>query len=188
MMLYSVFDIRLLWNADQKFLGQFEPKVKKIPQIMKNGVNLRSLEKTVSERGVERSTMQSEQTFVPKKNEHQMNISFILPQNMELESFPADELCKFIKMHTDGAAEDVSNTLNSMRNELNSKIMNKIILSFLFQVKVYDTFYHPSMEAHTLSVRVVYRLGQKKSKREIKNIHESVRAQAAHNFDLTLRL
>lgn len=108
MLLYNVFDVRLLWNADQKFLSQFEPKVKKIPQIMKNEEISPPLEKTVSERAVERSTMQSEQTFVPKKNKYQMNISFVLPQNMGLESFPADELCKFIKMHTDGAADEVT--------------------------------------------------------------------------------
>lgn len=68
---------------------------------------------------------------------------------------------------------------NTFKNHLNGP---------LFQVQISETYFHPRLESYILSVKVEYRMGQKTTKREIKNIHESVRAHAAHNFNLTLRL
>lgn len=56
------------------------------------------------------------------------------------------------------------------------------------QVEVYDTFFNPKQEAYVISLRVEYKLGQSRTRREVKGLHESARAHAAKNFNLTLRL
>lgn len=58
----------------------------------------------------------------------------------------------------------------------------------IFQVKICDRFFHPNLDTYLFSVKVVYKMSTKRTKQDVKNLHESVRAQAAHNFNLTLRL
>lgn len=62
--------------------------------------------------------------------------------------------------------------------------------SFLccLQVDVYETFFNPKLETYVLNVRVEYKIGKNRTKKEIKILHESVRAHAAHSFNLTLKL
>lgn len=112
MILYSIFDIRLLWNADPKFLSQFEPKkVKKtVPPVIKSVDEDKMsspVEKTMSERLIERPSMQSEHTFAPKKTRTEMRITFALPSGEEIDSFPLDDLCNFIQKNTGGSALEV---------------------------------------------------------------------------------
>lgn len=111
MILYNVFDIRLLWNADQGFLSQFEPKnvSKRVPPTSET----QTTDKTTSERAEERPTMIfTNQSLAPKKKRHEMHISYILPSNIKLESFSSSELCDFIVKNTDGVALDVGFFLN----------------------------------------------------------------------------
>lgn len=63
---------------------------------------------------------------------------------------------------------------------------------FLFfcglQVEVYDTFFSSKLDAYVINLRIEYKLSQNRTKREVKSLHESARAHAAHNFNLTLRV
>lgn len=105
MILYNIFDIRLLWNADRKFLKQFEPK--KISETLQTKL-AQSTEKDAFKDIGQRPTLKAEDNVVKKKsNKHEMHISYILPQNVALESFPTDDLCKFILQNTEHAAKVV---------------------------------------------------------------------------------
>lgn len=109
MILYNIFDIRLLWNADQSFLKQFEPKISKISKTPAQINAVKSTNETDSEAiATKRPLLQTQPTFVPKARKCEMNISYTLPRETELESFPVDALCKFIKDSTENAAERVN--------------------------------------------------------------------------------
>lgn len=105
MILYKIFDVRLLWNSDQIFLKQFEPQ--KLSENLQAKINTKQLagEKPSEHLSINRPPMQTKHTFKTKTNQKQMDISYILPQNVNLESFPTDELCKFIRMNTNNAAQ-----------------------------------------------------------------------------------
>lgn len=106
MILYNIFDIRLLWNADQSFLKQFETqRIKKTPAQM-NDAKLNV--ETKSEKGKIQPNPQTQQIFTRKANKYEMEISYILPSDIDLESFPTDALCSFIKNSTENAAERVN--------------------------------------------------------------------------------
>lgn len=105
MILYNIFDIRLLWNADQSFLKQFEaPRVNKTPAQMNDAKS--NVEKRL-EKGKIQPNPQTQQTFTRKANKYEMDISYILPSDVDLESFPIDALCRYIKNSTENAAERV---------------------------------------------------------------------------------
>lgn len=103
MTLYKIFDIRQLWNASPQFLLQFEPKT------ISPGKHPKAEEriKTIAEQSAERPTTIAKQTFTPQKNQHEMRISYILPNDVDLETFPVADLCKFIQKHTHGIAQEV---------------------------------------------------------------------------------
>lgn len=117
MILYNIFDIRLLWNADKSFLRQFEPKViAEIPTVAKistvqstqqakQNVNTERLQTESTPDNSQENTIKSS---VLRKSSHEMRISFILPSQVELETFPINELCAFIKSNTNNAAQVVS--------------------------------------------------------------------------------
>lgn len=112
MTLYNIFDIRQLWNASASFLRQFEPKkiVLKKDQASADPEKDEKL-KTVAEKSATRPTIAATKTFNanPKmKNRHEMRISYLLPSDVNLEAFPIDDLCKFIKTHSDGIAQEVN--------------------------------------------------------------------------------
>lgn len=104
MILYHIFDIRLLWNANQSFLKQFEPQQFDRSPNKQNKVT--ATQTTESASKAERPKFQGKQTTALKTT-RSLNISFILPNNMDLESFPMDDLCKFIKNNTESAATKV---------------------------------------------------------------------------------
>lgn len=112
MVLYNIFDIRQLWNAGPNFLRQFEPKT---PHTRQNQTNFQpdpepernQKLKTIAENAAKRPTLKVPPTITPKKRKHEMRISYILPQDVDVETFPVDELCKFIQKHTGGVAEEV---------------------------------------------------------------------------------
>lgn len=58
---------------------------------------------------------------------------------------------------------------------------------FILQVKVFENYFHPDLATYVLNIAVVYKKGQQTTKRELKNIHNNVRAHAAHTFNLSLR-
>lgn len=111
MTLYNIFDIRQLWNASPNFLRQFEPKtiVPKSNQTTSSPETSEKL-KTVAEKSVTRPNNQVQQTISPKinKRHHEMRISFFLPSDVDLETFPVDDLCNFIQKHADGIAQEVN--------------------------------------------------------------------------------
>lgn len=102
MTLYNIFDIRQLWNSSPNFLRRFEPKT-----IIPRKTQTTSGVKTTAENLAARPKIEVIQTFKPKKKQHEMRISYILPNDVDLETFPVDDLCKFIQKHTDGFAQEV---------------------------------------------------------------------------------
>lgn len=110
MTLYNIFDIRQLWNASPNFLRQFEPKTiasNKLQSDSDPEINTKS--KTVAEKLAARPNIQVKETFNPKlKNQHQMHISYFLPSDVDLETFPVDDLCEFIRKETAGVAQEVN--------------------------------------------------------------------------------
>lgn len=58
----------------------------------------------------------------------------------------------------------------------------------LFQVEVYDTYFHPKHETYIVNIKVTYNITKNRTKENIKNLHSSARAHAAHKFDIELRL
>lgn len=109
MTLYNIFDIRQLWNASPNFLRQFEPKtiLSKKDQTTSNP-EINAKLQTVAEKSAKRPNIVVAETFDPKlKKRHEMRISYFLPSDVDLETFPVDELCKFIQKHTDGIAQEV---------------------------------------------------------------------------------
>lgn len=67
---------------------------------------------------------------------------------------------------------------------------NEILRFSLYtcKVAVVETFYHPKYETNIINVQVIYKRQKNRTKRDIRAIHQSVRARAAHNFNLILRL
>lgn len=110
MTLYNIFDIRQLWNASPSFLRQFEPKkITSNKDRTESDSEIPSRSKTAAEKSAARPNIQVEDKFRPKlKKQHRMQISYFLSSDVDLETFPADDLCEFIKKHTDGAAQEVS--------------------------------------------------------------------------------
>lgn len=105
MVLYNIFDIRLLWNSSRQFLNQFEPQ-NISPKLQTKLAN--STDKNALENALQRPTMQLKDNVVKKKsNKCEMHISYTLPQNVDLETFPMDELCQFIRKNTENAAKTV---------------------------------------------------------------------------------
>lgn len=112
MILYNIFDIRQLWNASPSFLHQFESKTmstiqsqftsKPEPKPKQTGKA-----KTMAENAAERPILKVQPTIKPKKKQHEMRISYVLPNDVDLEAFPVDDLCKFIQKHADGVAQEV---------------------------------------------------------------------------------
>ncbi|XP_055318112.1 probable phenylalanine--tRNA ligase, mitochondrial [Sitodiplosis mosellana] len=159
MILYNIFDIRLLWNADHRFLNQFQPQ--QISEKL-HAKLAKSTEKDALKNVLQRPLMKEEDNVIKNKNTKcEMHISYILPQSVDLESFPMDELCKFILQNTENAAKTV---------------------------EVYDTFFNPKLDTYVINIRVEYKLGRKRTNKEVKSLHASARAHAANNFNLTLRL
>lgn len=65
--------------------------------------------------------------------------------------------------------------------------MNASFSQKMFQVKLFETYFHPDLQFNILNITVVYRKGKQTTLREIKNVHDNVKAHAAHNFNLTIR-
>lgn len=115
MMMYNIFDIRLLWNGSKRFLAQFEPVKKRSTHLNLNTnndqnairVEKNGLEETKSERPQMIQPLM-DQTLHPRKKTHEMRMSFILSNGESLETFPTDDLCQFIKKHSEGAAVEVN--------------------------------------------------------------------------------
>lgn len=109
MALYNIFDMRLLWNSDPKFLNKFKP------QILSEKLQAKLAEEGGTSRSVLQiptTTTQSQSSVVnnnkkKKKAQFEKHISFILPPNVDLETFPSDDLCKFILQNTENAAKEV---------------------------------------------------------------------------------
>lgn len=182
MTLYNIFDIRQLWNASPNFLHQFEPKT-----IIPNKNQTTSNVKTIAENLATRPKIQVKPTFSPKKIQHEMRISYILPNDVDLETFPVDDLCKFIQKHTDGSAQEVIVSTVKFGIRLTAIVINEISFWLFLQVKLFETYFHPDLESYILNIAVVYKKGQQTSKCELKNIHDNVKAHAAHTFNLSLR-
>lgn len=100
MALYNIFDIRMLWSSDNASLGEFVSK----PKISENAQTKidKSKIKTAKSTGTKLSLDPA------KSQNYDCRISYILPQNIELESFPMDKLCEFLREHIGDAAEKVS--------------------------------------------------------------------------------
>lgn len=109
MILYNIFDVRILWNSDQIFLKQFEPQTIS-PNLEAKLRAKKSMEQKPTENVMKRPTLQTEKTFKPKGEKKPMDISFILPQDVDLESFPTNELCNFIMKNTNSVAQSVNIT------------------------------------------------------------------------------
>lgn len=107
MVLYNIFDIRVLWNAKQSFLKQFEPQNVKSLTALPSEDNSKAKSIANPEGGKTRPTLQKQPTIVPKKTKCAMNISYILPKTVDLETFPVDAFCSYIKNNTENAAEQV---------------------------------------------------------------------------------
>lgn len=114
MILYNIFDVRLLWNSSHSFLKQFEPK----PISEKLQARLEAKAKAKAEHQndpitdsfvniVQRPTIPADKTSI-KKSKYVMNISYIVPEDVDLQSFPIDDLCKCIQENTLNAAEKVT--------------------------------------------------------------------------------
>ncbi|XP_031626381.1 probable phenylalanine--tRNA ligase, mitochondrial isoform X1 [Contarinia nasturtii] len=157
MILFNIFDIRLLWNSSPIFLNRFRPQ--KISEKLQTKIESspNNATKSVIEKIVQPTSLHGSK----KKTKCEKHISFILPENQDLESFPSDQLCKYILQHTDNAAK---------------------------KVDVYDTFYNSKLNTYVLNLKVEYQIGRHRTKDEINSIHNSARAHAAHNFNLTLKL
>lgn len=105
MVLYNIFDIRLLWNANQQFLNQFRPQQisEKLQTKLAN-----SSDKNALKNVLQRPTIKTEDNVVKKKKSKcEMDISYTLPPNVDLETFPVDDLCQFILQNTENAAKTV---------------------------------------------------------------------------------
>lgn len=105
MFLFNIFDIRLFWNADKAYLSQFAPKVIKSQITKSNSKEDKSVTILKTDDAIDRKE------FVQKTDKLQMQISYILPDDIELESFPLDELCNFIKDQIGGVVDKVTNIL-----------------------------------------------------------------------------
>lgn len=106
MALYNIFDIRIFWNNDRKYWAHLAEKNKALDKKeTKNKDNQQADNRSkVSKLAAENPI----QLNVPKqKIKIDKYISYILPENIELESFPMDDLCKFIQDGIGGIAEKV---------------------------------------------------------------------------------
>lgn len=114
MILYNIFDVRLLWNSSHTFLKQFETKPisETLQAKFQAKANLEQQNDTSTNSFVntmQRPTIPADKTFKTKsKSKLEMNISYIVPKDVDLESFPTDDLCKFIQQYSQNAAEKVT--------------------------------------------------------------------------------
>lgn len=100
MALYNIFDIRMLWSSDAVYLGQSIPN-SKISANQQTKINEGKIK-----------TVKSTETNPTKSQGYDLRISYILPQNIELESFPMDKLCEFLREHIGDAVERVSQSFS----------------------------------------------------------------------------
>lgn len=105
MALNNIFDIRMLWITDKAYLSQFVPQPK-ISENAQTKINEGKIKTTKSTGTTSHGGLES-----AKSENYDYRISYILPQNIVLESFPMDKLCEFLRKHIGDAAEKVSPTL-----------------------------------------------------------------------------
>lgn len=55
-------------------------------------------------------------------------------------------------------------------------------------MEIYDSFLHPVTQQYALNIRIEYHSKKNITRKEINSLHNSIRAQAAHEFDLNIRL
>lgn len=181
MALFNIFDIRMLWSSDNTNLGRFVPKPN-ISENTKTKINEGKMKKPKSN-----ATGTNQSPASAKIQNYDFRISYILPQNIDLESFPMDKLCEFLRKHIGDASEKVSQSFSIQSHEL-IYFQMRFLYSFVYKVAVVETFYHPKYETSIIHVQVIYKKQKNRTKRDILAIHRTVRARAAHNFNLTLRL
>lgn len=106
MAMFKIFDIRLLWNADTEYLNQFVPKAM-IPEKNTSKTD-KSDGKMNAKKKVDKNPVRIEpKSVVAKPLRSELHISYLLPQNMELEQFPTDQLCEMIKKSGNNLIENV---------------------------------------------------------------------------------
>lgn len=105
MFLYNIFDIRLLWSADKKFLTQFAPKEIKTEKTNKADDAKESCQKKSKQKVEAKATIKH--IIPPHKNQCKKNISYIVPDEVSLETISSSDFCNFIKQQAGNIIERV---------------------------------------------------------------------------------
>lgn len=104
MALFKIFDISCLWTSDDESLNQFVTK--SFGQIDEHQTNN---EKSIEKDKYKKPTIvHSEPKAVkPKKETVELHVTYFLPQKVDLESIPLDQLCETIKKNGANQIVDV---------------------------------------------------------------------------------
>lgn len=111
MILFNIFDIRLLWNKDPAFLNRFKPQ--RISENLQAKLEKAPNADAKSKGIIEKTAKEVPLPIQKKKTKCEKHISFILPENLDPEKFPSEQLCKFILQNTDNAAKKVNSLVFS---------------------------------------------------------------------------
>lgn len=112
MAVFKIFDIRHLWTSDDVYLNQFVPK-----SLAKIDGDQTNNEKNTKRKNKKPQVVLTEpRAMKPKMSVVELQVTYFLPHNVDLEEIPLDKLCETMKKNGENQIQDVRHFFSDSLN------------------------------------------------------------------------